>query len=89
MNDTYTGIIYFKSSPPAAEFKYDSPVFEARESHGGYTNWVMKTHFRLNLDNLQSRIKNLKLPKNGAPHDLSQEFKALAFLIPDHNLHVH
>ena len=89
MRDTYIGIIHFRGHPPAAEFKYEHPVYEARESYNGYTNWILRTHFRLNLGSLQTRIKNLKLPKNGAPHDLSQEFKALAFLIPDHNLHVH
>lgn len=89
MEDTYVGIIHFETSPPAAEFKYAHPVYWAQQHYSGSTYWVFKTHFRLNFDSLRTRISNLKMPKNGAPHDLSQEFKAEKSLLPahiDHNL---
>ena len=72
MVDTYVGLVHFTTSPPAAEFKY---------AYGVYTSCSFKTHFRLNLKSLRSRIANLGLEKNGAPNDLREENKAVSALV--------
>lgn len=77
--DKFVGIKSF-STHDAAEFKYAWPVYDIMESHCGGSRYVLRTHFRLNLSSLQDRIHNLGLEKNGAPHDLSEELKALKVL---------
>lgn len=83
MNDIYVGIKEF-SCGPAAEFQHSFPMFEFH-SDGSI---VLKTHFRLNLDSLKTRIENLKLKKNGAPHDLSEEYLAMDGLRPAYIKHM-
>ncbi len=78
MNDIYTGTITKFSCGPAAEFAYDHPVYYFHDDQ----HPTLETHFRLNLESLLIRIKNLMKRKNGAPHNLTEEFAALKMLVP-------
>lgn len=76
MDDIYTGTIQKFSSGAAAEFQYAYPTYHIHDDQ----SFTLMTHFRLNFTSLKTRISNLKLPKNGAPNDLTQEYLALCDL---------
>ncbi len=81
--DIFVGIVHF-STHSAAEFKAAYPMYEFHDNGQS----VLRTHFRLDLDSLKTRIFNMGLKKNGGPKDVCEEFKAFLYLIPPYLKHL-